>query len=293
MKIIKFSGGLGNQMFQYAFYKKCLDIFNEDVFADLDSYDNYLYHQGFELERIFDLKLQRASLNFIRKYGYTSTKFGKISKKFIKSKLYYYSEKCIGFDTKMVDILEKYKYLDGFWHSYKYFDGMESIIQKDFQFVAPISEYNQEIIEEMRVCNSIGVHVRRKDFLHKSNSHFVNLSDTDYYQKAIQYIDENVDSPHFYVFSDDIEWVKNSLRLKNCTYVSWNSGVDSYQDMVLMTHCKGIVIANSTFSWWGAWLNPDKTNKIIVCPRTWYKAESVDGRKINTDDLIDPTWVCI
>ena len=135
-----------------------------------------------------------------------------------------------------------------------------------------LSEKNKNILEEIKKRNSISIHIRRGDYVNDINAKKI-LGDNCnllYYQKAIEYIYSVITSPFFYIFSDEPEWVKNNFSfLENSLIIDWNKGKDSWQDMMLMSHCKHNIIANSSFSWWGAWLN-NNNNKIVIAPKKWF-----------------------
>jgi len=149
----------------------------------------------------------------------------------------------------------------------------------------------------MQQCESVAIHVRRGDYTSNAYSaSFGTLADS-YYKTAIERINAGAQQPVFFVFSDDIEWCRNNLQLHNAIFIEHNKGVDSYKDLVLMSHCRHNIIANSTFSWWGAWLNQNP-QKIIIAPRIWFGKTYYDGiqpvypsRIYNTKDLIPETWI--
>lgn len=171
-------------------------------------------------------------------------------------------------------------YLEGFWHSEKYFKKYEDIIRKDFTLKKPIEdEYNLEIIKKMEDCNAVSIHVRRWDY---AWTHYENICGIEYYKTAIDYMKKNLDNPIFFVLSDDIDRCKIAFkdfeiqeycenggnpREKN-KIISWieKHGSDAYKNMILMSKCKHNIIANSTFSRWWARLNPNK-DKIVIAPK--------------------------
>jgi len=161
------------------------------------------------------------------------------------------------------------KFLIGIWQVESYFKDIKVIIQNEFDFRVPIDKTNVELIKKINICNSISIHIRKGDY---ESSNWENtlgyVNKTNYYNNALNYIKERVDNAHFFIFSDDMEWTENNFKISNCTYVNHNKGKLSYIDMYLMSLCKHNIIANSTFSWWGAWLNKNK-NKIIVMPKKW------------------------
>ena len=174
-------------------------------------------------------------------------------------------------------------YYIGYWQSWKYFKDIEKRIKRDFSFdekLLPLS--NREILSKIRNTNSVSIHIRRGDYI--GNSIYDNIATSDYYYKATDYIKKNVKNPFYFIFTNDPEWCKVNMMLPNSLIVDINSGVDSYWDMFLMSQCKHNIIANSSFSWWGAWLN-EHENKIVIAPRKWINEDSA-----NIDDIIPPTW---
>jgi hypothetical protein len=138
----------------------------------------------------------------------------------------------------------------------------------------------------MKDANSVSLHVRRGDYVtHAATAKVLNPCSLDYYHKAIECVSRTVTSPHFFVFSDDPAWAQRNLKITFPTkYIDKNSGSQNYVDMHLMTHCKHNIIANSSFSWWGAWLNKNP-DKLVIAPTNWF-ANGIDDR-----DLIPPEWI--
>lgn len=167
----------------------------------------------------------------------------------------------------------KKPYIDAIFLHLSYFSEIEDIVRESFVFQC-IDERNKKIADRMSSENSVSLHIRRGDYL---NIPQYAVCDEDYYTKAIEHIKLSVSSPKFYIFSDDPEWCKQFIDGFDVEYeiISHNTGVDSYKDMYLMTQCRHNIIANSTFSWWGAWLN-NNTDKIVVGPHPW-----VVGREYN------------
>ena len=290
MVISHILGGLGNQMFQYAAGRALSIRHQSELFLDLRDFENYAFKRRFELETVFSLSSKGASQDLINKtLGWRDQKFiKKILKRpqFCKIRgsalvfephFHYWPS---FFDTP------KNVYLYGYWQSEKYFKSIEAIIRKDFQFRQPLDEMNASIQSSMRECQSIALHIRRGDYLtHRGTTKVMAVCTTDYYHKAVDYINSHVIDPVFYIFSDDISWAKTHLKIPNKSiYVDHNLGVDSYKDMQLMSSCKHHIIANSTFSWWGAWLNPS-LEKIVIAPKRWFVNDYKD------DDLIPSSWV--
>ncbi|WP_143414822.1 alpha-1,2-fucosyltransferase [Geobacillus sp. E263] len=289
MKIVKVIGGLGNQMFQYAFYRNLKAKFQE-VKLDITAFETYKLHNGYELERVFDIKPEYATKKEI--YPLTTNRNSKISK--IKRRIFggketEYIEKDLKFDPEVFKVTGDV-YFEGYWQTEKYFKEIEDLIRKDFQFKNPLTNKNLELSNKIKNENSVSIHVRRGDYYtsKKAERKHGNIATIEYYQKAVRKITEFVDNPVFYIFSDDIPWVKENLKLENeVIYVDWNKGLDSYIDMQLMSICKHNIIANSTFSWWGAWLNQNK-NKIVIAPSRW-----INNKRLDTSDVIPKEWIKI
>ena len=138
-----------------------------------------------------------------------------------------------------------------------------------FTFPNIVGEKNKECLSEVSNSESVAVHIRRGDYLTGDNlDNYGNICTKDYYNSAIDYIRNHVSNPFFYVFSDEIEWVQENFDFGNVRLVNWNSGNNSFLDMQLMSLCKHQIIANSTFSWWAAWLNQNP-DKLVIMPAKW------------------------
>jgi hypothetical protein len=176
----------------------------------------------------------------------------------------------------------------GYWQSEKYFSEFSQQIRRDFSFCKPLSSDNEEFANEINHINAVSLHVRRGDFVNNPTTLATHgLCSLDYYRAAVQYISYRVNQPHFFIFSDDIAWTKENLEIVfPCHYVDHNQGAESHNDMRLMSLCQHHIIANSSFSWWGAWLNPSK-EKIVIAPKRWF------AKQIDTRDLLPPSWVVL
>lgn len=282
--IIKFNGGLGNQMFQYAFARaleKTTGIkttFDMSFFEKKYSrpYELNVFNLNAEFVEDFWLKLKLKIIWKLRK---------KLNGKKILG-LTLYSEPHFEFNENAFKV-EPNTYIEGFFQSEKYFKNIENELRADFQFKRLPDEENQKLIEKIGATNSISLHIRRGDYVKKKR--YQNLYATcslDYYKRGVEYITQHYPNPTLFIFSDDIEWVKENLNLPyESIYISNNTGSKSYEDMRLMSLCKHNVIANSSFSWWGAWLNNNK-EKIVIAPQKWFNDESI----VQTD-VIPENWI--
>jgi len=266
MKIVRFLGGLGNQMFQYAFYKALQKRF-PNVKADLQGYTAYALHNGLELENIFNIQLNKAPT-------FTSNLYYLHNRKWIYRKLrqilnlrksYKEEQILFSFDPFFLENPTP-AYYWGYWQNHQYFSSVAKELQLDFRFKNPLTPQNQETLAQIQQSNSVSIHIRRGDYL--KDPFLGGLCRPEYYQQAISYIQTRVSSPEFFIFSDDISWCREKLSLPDSNFISWNTGTESYIDMQLMSGCKHQIIANSSFSWWAAWLNV-YPEKIVICPKKW------------------------
>ena len=274
MKIVKYIGGLGNQMFIYAFSVALRETFRQEILVDTHYYKSRNFHNGLEIERIFGIHLTEAKLSdklkmswYFPNYWIDYHLLGKLParKNTVRE---------LPGQKVSLELLDDSsgKFYDGYWQSYQYFDSCRDVILKEFTFpkISMEDKLNFELNERLKnEENSVGIHIRRGDYM--KNWKYRGLCGIDYYQKAIAYILEHIKSPKFFLFSDDIDWVKENISplLKGyaVTFVNWNHSINSYKDMQLMAMCKNLIIANSSFSWWAAYLN--QNNPIVVAPEKW------------------------
>ena len=272
MVIIGIKEGLGNQMSQYAFGRLLALKYRKTVKYDISFYDCHKVHQGFELQSIFpDLAMELASKYEIftachmlpRGHSRVMNKLAQAMEKLFLHSRVYYQEFVSGYpvDTKVVEPGFDNIYVDGVFHNYDYSEIIQNL-RCEFRF-KPLDSRNLQMKEEMEESQSVSIHIRRGDYVGLG----LNVVPIEYYKDAIAYISAHVESPRFFVFSDDIDWVKDTLPfIPSPTFVNWNIGTESYKDMQLMSCCKHNIIANSTFSYWGAMLNAN-ADKIVIKPR--------------------------
>jgi hypothetical protein len=180
-------------------------------------------------------------------------------------------------------------YLDGYWQSEKYFGDVADVIRKDFTVKRAPSAANAAWLDRIGATVSVSIHVRRGDYVTNADANkFHGTCGIDYYQRAVQMLSSRLGGrPEFFVFSDDPAWVRANLDLGSHPhhYVTNNDAQTNYEDLRLMSSCRHHIIANSTFSWWGAWLNASP-DKVVVAPRRWFRADEMDDR-----DLVPSGWV--
>lgn len=301
MIITLFGGGLGNQMFQYALGRH-LSIKNNQALK-LD-YSRYIMTQpdAYSGVRIFSLKnfniageiaSEEEISKYFKYYKYNTwtRQLQDLSNK-IFPKTYYkkpYVKEPDGndrvFDPNLLAYGYKDVYIRGFWQSEKYFKDIREVLLKDFTVKTAPNLYNSDLLQDIRKNNSVSLHIRRGDVTDPKNP-FGTLP-LEYYTKAIKTLMGRgiTSSPHFYIFSDDIGWAKANFKLDYpITYVE-NKIDHDYEDMRLMNTCKYHIVANSTFSWWGAWLatNPDK---IVIAPNRFMQRVNKPNYDIYPDSWI-------
>jgi len=259
MKIIEFKGGLGNQLFEYAHYLYLKDKYpSEKKWYAFFPWRELWQHNGLEIHRRFNVNLPKET-RLSRWIGWT---LFTINRKICTP----YNLRCPFTSTEQFPN-EEAMLQEGYWEHVKY-------IPSDFRFeynVPELNEKNKILLEELatlrnsKAITPVAVHVRRGDYLTCDHpEYFAGICTEEYYNKAISYILETLPNPRFYFFSDDSDYVMKHFELPEKVVVDWNKGADSFLDMYLMSHFSALIIANSTFSFWGAQNNP--FNPLVVCP---------------------------
>jgi hypothetical protein len=285
MKIVKVLGGLGNQMFQYSFYKSLQERFNT-IKVDLSEFKNYQLHNSYELGRIFNISVEESTFLSNLLIGSANRDLiSRVTKKLIGLRSSYYEQSSPSvFDPNIYTNLANC-YLDGYWQNERYFKNIEQQIRKDFAFPKLKDSKNQRLLEKVSQGISVSIHVRRGDYV--DHPLLGNICTEEYYQLAVNYFSEQYDGVKYIVFSNDQTWCKNNLNIKGTsTYVDWNVQEDSFKDMQLMSYCTHNIVANSSFSWWGAWLNSNMDKKVIA-PKRWFNTSH------NINDIVPGEWTII
>lgn len=288
MIIVKIWEGLGNQLFQYAFARALQLRTGQKVFIDTDNADRG--RKDKYTKRYYELDHFRIALPSCKKQPskglcllYNTEfcqKLAKTDKIFKTLGMKYYEENTVVY-KKELEFVEGNVYFKGWFQNEKYFSEYAKIIRRDFipKEKIQISLELRQILEQME---TVSIHIRRGDY--KRNRSMLPLT---YYEQAINLINHQLDSPYFIIFSDEPEWVRENLKLNRkhkiiCKY----DGFKDYEEMLIMSKCRHNIIANSTFSWWAAWLNQNK-DKIVMGPQTWFP-ETARNRGIN---IMPDTWM--
>lgn len=288
MKIVMMNGGLGNQVFQYIFYRALYEVQQKNCYLDDSVFFRSNQHNGYEMEKIFKVNPKKISDFFtqdvweyiikklndgehicnilqkndidIRMLSETSEcELANYKGKYSITPINEYNPKILQYDGSM--------YYYGYWINKDWFASIEDIIRKELKFKELTDLKNTSIMNLIKTTNSVAVHIRRGDFVEIGWS----LPD-EYYVEAIKTIVKNVSSPLFFIFSDDIDWCMNNykklgldFKRDNIIFIDGNLDGDNYIDMQLMSNCKHMIIANSSFSYLGALLNTNE-NKLIINP---------------------------
>ena len=286
MIIVKLKGGLGNQLFQYACAKHLAEQNNDVLKLDLGWYRGGVAvgdtARTYGLDK-FAISAQGASEDEIRSVGGRPSALKRLIKKVV-GKLrpinsYLFDQSVLGQKENV--------HLEGFFQSERYFKEIESIIRNEFQLKGEMGDAARVVLQDIEQTNAVAIHVRRGDYVNNKNANaFHGVCSQEYYHQAIELIAKRIDSPKYFVFSDDIEWVEDHIEIPNAVFVSQKDIAD-YEELILMSKCKHNIIANSSFSWWGAWLNANP-NKIVIAPKQW-----VSDARVNTADAVPESWIRI
>lgn len=276
MIIVKILGGMGNQMFQIAAAKAL--AYRTGMKLKMDTRSLRAHNErGLDLDR-FISQADEASRRDYDQLGYPV-----ISKSLIRFKIHpsYYLEKDFIFNPDVTKI-QKSVYLDGYFQSEKYFSDVSQNIRNDFTFKDELSAFEIECIQNMQSSESVSLHIRRGDYLNNSQ---IGTLDLKYYDHALEDLIKKNPSPKVFVFSDDLVWAEKNLKLPfDMIFVKSHTGRESFRDMRLMSQCRNNIIANSSFSWWAAWLNANP-EKRVYAPLNWFKNPTM-----NVKDLIPVSW---
>jgi hypothetical protein len=302
MIIAQLLGGTGNQMFQYALarrlsikfdtelklYKKSLETVNVNTYRNY-ALSSFMISENFATEKEVDYFRNFKKIDCERKF---STLYGlqaSLHNFFVADRNKYVKQKKFEFEPNILEVSPN-AFLDGHWISFRYFEPIRDIILKDFRLKKKFDDtVNKPTLKKIKNTISIALHIRRGDYVkHKETKLYHGLTPISYYEKSISYILKEVKNPHFFIFSDDILWCKKNLNIDfPTTFVSDQSSGKDYEDLILMKNCKHFITANSTFSWWGAWLS-ENDNKIVITPKKWFENSSR-----NLDDLLPQKWIKI
>jgi len=281
MIIIKLQGGIGNQLFQYSFGKFLMLKKGKNIKFDF-------FIEGKDTQREYKLgnfntKVEFSTDKEIKDTKYRYGFFSKLSR-IIKRKIF--KNYNIGYSKKSLKI--ENGYFEGFWQSYRYLEPIQDILLKEITTKENIDEKYADLFSQINSSNSVSLHIRRGDYISNPKTKKMhNVFGMEYYVMSIDMIREKILNPTFFVFSDDIEWAKNNLKINSPVVFVSSPEIKDYEELIIMSKCKNNIIANSSFSWWSAWLNQNK-DKLVIAPKKWF-----NNLSINIDDLIPENWLKI
>lgn len=293
--IIQLLGGLGNQMFQYAIGKRLALCSNKKLLVDTSILEDHSpgrheTNRKYKLN-IFKLRVTKATTSERWLYNTHSLPLAyKIFQKVLNiwTSKFIYQETQFSFDEKIFYKKPEPRYIKGLWQSYKYFEAIKDVIQEEFNPNMQLNSIQKELVCKIKQENSVCIHVRRGDYIFGKASSKLGFVGEEYYQKAVKNLQDKTSGKlKFIVFSDDINWCRNSLRWLGSETIFCEeelSNGDEGVELNIMSQGSCFIIANSTFSWWAAWLSKSKKKKIIA-PQKWF----VDC-KDDTKDLCPPDW---
>jgi len=291
--ITRIKGGLGNQLFCYAAARRLAIINDAELVIDNIS--------GFTRDHIYKRQYMLSHFNIPARFTTSNERLMPFEHyrrglfKWISSRKRFESRQYVeqennDFDKRLLSIkVNGTIYLDGYWQSEQYFTDIESTIRQDLEIIPPKDKTNLDVAELINNTNAVCIHVRWFDT--PNNENIGNNIDIEYYKQAISIINKLLDNKHFFIFSDYPNETKNLLKIDEniCTYINHNKGDENaYADLWLMSLCKNFIIANSTFSWWGAWLSQNPT-KIVIAPTKIKNGEGSWGFK----GLFPESWILI
>lgn len=300
MKIVNVIGGLGNQMFQCAFALALQNAYkDESVYIDIHHYKNpypkifrgnNFYHNGFEVSKLFpNFKLPIATAGQIWKVSYYIPNYfiSRVVRRFfpIRHNEYIQSYKDAYLYKGEALMLKNKEYFEGYWLSPMFFDFCKDVILDAFTFKPFTTKENKDYAKILATKSSVTIHIRRGDYLNGANVQ--NICTLWYYRKAILKVRECIENPEFFIFSNDQEWCMENLKDEfgdaPVHFVTNNKGNECYRDMQLMSLARCNILANSSFSWWGAYLNKRK-DQIVYVPDKWVNDQ--DDRDAYVDNWI-------
>ncbi len=284
MILIRIIGGLGNQMFQYAAARTLADHLDVELYLDLSEFKSYKLF-SYELDK-FCIRAKVATDNELQKFSLWRFRLAQLCKK-LQFNNRFYIEPSFCFTESWYDLNDQ-TYLSGYFQSEKYFISGKKLLLDEFQLKNILSDKNFEIKCLAENSTSVSIHVRRGDFItDKKTLKIHGICSQNYYSTAIKKMQDSFDNIRFFVFSNDLAWAKETLDVgSDAVFVSGNEKTPE-NDLYLMTRCQHHIIANSSFSWWGAWLG-ENSNQSVIVPEPWF-----NSKKIVSTDLLPAKWIKI
>lgn len=291
MIIVKLIGGLGNQMFQYAAARRLAERHSSILKLDVTGFEEYKLHKyGLSCFRIMESPATKSEIESIRGNQDILNRLKRKVSRLIgfnnPNNRRWIFERQFHFDAEILEAPDNVL-LEGYWQSEKYFADIRDILRREFVVKYEQDAQSKSFADLIQRTESVSLHVRRTDYVQDvSTNKMFGTCDRDYYDRCVRCVGARVSNPHLFVFSDEPKWAKDNLKFDvPMTFVDCNDASRNYEDLRLMSMCKHNIIANSSFSWWGAWLNAN-LEKTVIAPQTWF-----NGDTMNTKDLIPAQWI--
>ena len=288
MVIVRLTGGLGNQMFQYAAGRALADRLGAELLLDTRAFEHALALNAYTRRDYalapFNVRTRLATAADLNNWPLWVVEIGMRLRLVRPLFRRWHFESGITYDPSMLALHEPV-FLVGYWQSERYFSDIADRIRADFTLRQPLAGTNDGLLELARADGSVGLHVRRGDFISLNDAAQVHgLCSVDYYRRAISLVRDHCPECRFLVFSDDPDWARAELPLDPSAVFVTGNAEKPEQDLALMSACKHHIIANSSFSWWAGWLGYSP-GQIVIAPNPWYASPKLDAR-----DLAVPRW---
>ncbi len=287
MIITKIAGGLGNQMFQYAFGRALALRNNAELRLDITMFKTYEFHL-YTMDHL-NIAAGPATEAELKPFLRKRPRGGRIGRRILNPLLHdpklYVQEPRFTFVPEMLALKDPC-YVDGYWQSEKYFLDIKDVLRKEFTLKEPLGAYSQGIVEKIATAeHPVSLHVRRGDFAHHPLFKITHgARPLAYYESAMHIIRNKVPNAHYFVFSDDIAWAKENIKTGFPTEFVGQGPAKNYEDLELMRLCTHHILSNSTFGWWGAWLSEFDKKGLTISPTHW-------AAKFESTDLVPERWI--
>lgn len=293
MIVVQLAGGLGNQLFQYALGRRLASDRGTSLAFDLSFLEDRSPRPEFTVRDFalapYGLGVRQATAAEVARLRTAAPPLAdRLRRRLFRRTIPHHRQRIVReqgfrFDPSILKVPHDCL-LVGYWQAPAYFDAVAGRLRRELALPPPVGR-NAELLREVRGRASVGVHVRRGDYVSLARTNAIHgVCPPEYYVRALELVVARVTAPHFFAFSDDLAWVRENMRFPGpVAYVDHNQEAP-HEDVRLLSACRHVVIANSSLSWWGAWLSP--AERIVVAPARWFRDPAVD-----TSDLTPPSWI--
>ncbi|TAF63061.1 MAG: alpha-1,2-fucosyltransferase [Cytophagales bacterium] len=289
MVIVKLLGGLGNQLFQYAIARHLAIINDTEVLLDTTAFEDFYKLHKYSLQH-FSIKAtiaKRTQLEAVYNFPHNLTRLQRLwQSRILGKKNFHLIEEQFNYQPNIIKKYAGNVSIDGYWQTEKYFLEIADMLRQELKIITSSEKEDIKVLQNIQKTDSVSLHIRRADYTNPETALIHGLCSIEYYQEAVKNIADKIPNPTFFIFSDDITWAEENLKLDfPMVFVGHNNADKNYEDLRMMSTCQHHIIANSSFSWWGAWLNPNP-NKVVIAPQKWF---STNER--NYQDVVPNNWI--